>query len=249
MFLASGLGGGTGTGGAPIAAKIAKEEGAVVTGVVTMPFEVENRAEVARRGLHELREHADSVIVIENDRLSDMASGLPMRYAFTMADEVLSRMLKGITETIMVPVSSTLTFADVKAIMEKESMMLVGAGEAEGENRAEESAKQALECPLLGEIDYSTANGVIMHVSGADVTMAEVEEIGEVVKNHVSHQAQIIPGARIDRSLGDTLQTIFLISGANSTNILGPSNLGAKAPGESSCGEAETPLNLNIGYL
>ncbi len=107
---------------------MAKEEGATVTGVVTMPFDVENRTETAEKGLKQLREHADSVIVIENDRLSDLASGLPMGLAFTIADEVLSRMLKGITETIMVPSLMNLDFADVKAIMDSDDVMLVGAG-------------------------------------------------------------------------------------------------------------------------
>lgn len=249
VFIASGLGGGTGTGAAPVAAKMAKEEGATVTGVVTMPFDVENRTETAEKGLEQLRDHADSVIVIENDRLSDLASGLPMGLAFTIADEVLSRMLKGITETIMVPSLMNLDFADVEAIMDSNDVMLVGAGEAEGENRAEESVKQALDCPLLGEIDYSTANGVIMHVSGADVTVSEVDRILEIVNDKVNPDAEIIPGARIDRSQGETLQTILLISGANSSKVLGPSQNGRVDRGEPSCKSAEAPLDLNIGYI
>lgn len=250
VFLACGLGGGTGTGAAPIAAKVAKEEGAVVTGVVTMPFKVEKRDEPAKKGLSELRNYADSVIVIDNNRLSDMAAGLPMRYAFTMADEVLTSILKGITETIMVPSLINLDFADVKAIMENGNIMLAGTGEAEGENRAERSVKQALSCPLLGDIDYSTADGVIMHVSGADVSISEANQIGEIVEEYVNAHAQRILGARIDRNSGDKLQTILLISGASSPHLLGPaSDGGVGTPGESSPREAETPLNLNIGYL
>lgn len=250
VFLACGLGGGTGTGGAPIAAEIAKEEGAVVTGVVTMPFEVEKREKTARKGLNELRKYTDSVIVIENNRLSDMANGVPMRYAFTMADEVLSHMLKGLTETIMAPSLINLDFADIKAIMEEGNIMLVGMGEAKGENRAEKSVKQALACPLLGDVDYSTAEGVIMHVSGADVSVSEANRIGEIVQGHVSPKAQRILGSRINRSLGNTLQTILLISGASSPHLLGPaSDGGVESSGESSLKRAETPLNLNIGYL
>ncbi len=250
VFIACGLGGGTGTGGAPIAAEVAKEEGAVVTGVATMPFKVEQREETAKKGLEELRKHADSVIVIDNNRLYDMAAKLPMRYAFTMADEVLTSTLKGITETIMVPSLINLDFADVKAIMETGSIMLVGTGEAEGDNRAEESVKQALACPLLGDIDYSSADGVIMHVAGADVSISEANQIGNVVKEHVNPQAQRILGARIDRSLGETLQTILLISGASSPLLLGPASENkTNTPGESSCEKAETPLNLNIDYL
>ncbi len=250
VFLACGLGGGTGTGGAPVAAKIAKEEGAVVTGVVTMPFEVEKKSKKAKKGLKNLREHADSVIVIDNNRLSDMASGLPMRYAFTMADEVLTRILKGISETIMSPSLINLDFADVKAIMEDGNIMLAGTGEAEGEERAAESVRQALECPLLGDVDYSTAEGVIMHVSGADVSISEAYEIGRIVSEKVNPQAQRILGARVDRSLEKTVQTILLISGASSPHLLGPaSDKGVESLGEPSQDKAGSSLNLNLGHL
>ncbi len=250
VFLACGLGGGTGTGGAPILAKIAKEEGAVVTGVVTMPFKVEKKTETAENGLEKLRKYADSVIVIDNNRLSDMASGLPMRYAFTMADEVLSQMVKGIAETIMAPSLINLDFADVRAIMEEGSIMLVGTGEAKGENRAEKSVLQALECPLLGDIDYSTAKGVIMHVSGSNVSIAEANRIGEIVQEYVNPNTQNILGARINRNLGETLQTILLISGASSPHLLGPaSDKGVNSSRGSSSKRAEAPINLNIGYL
>lgn len=250
VFLACGLGGGTGTGGAPIAAKIAKEEGALVTGVVTMPFKVEKRHKNAKKGIKELRKHADSVIVIDNNRLYDMAAKLPMRYAFTMADEVLTSTLKGLTETIMIPSLINLDFADVKAIMESGNIMLVGTGEAEGKNRAERSVEQALACPLLGNIDYSTAEGVIMHVSGADVSISEANRIGRIVRNHVKPRAQRILGARIDRGLGDSLQTILLVSGPSSPLLLGPASENkTNTPGESSSENAEAPLKLNLDYL
>lgn len=250
VFLACGLGGGTGTGGAPVAARVAKEEGAVVTGVVTMPFKVEKRDEIAKKGLEKLRKHADSVMIIDNNKLSDMASGLPMRYAFTMADEVLTRTLKGITETIMVPSLINLDFADVKAIMKEGNIILVGTGEASGENRAEKAARQALSCPLLGNIDYSTAEGVLMHISGADVKLSEADKVGKIVKENFNSEAQIIPGARIDRGLEDTLQTILLISGASSPLILGPaSESGENSLGEPSRKEAGSPLNLDLGHL
>lgn len=250
VFLACGLGGGTGTGGVPVAARVAKEEDAVVTGVVTIPFQVENRDEIAKKGLEKLRKHADSVIIIDNNKLSDMASGLPMRYAFTMADEVLTRTLKGITETIMVPSLINLDFADVKAIMKEGSLILVGTGEAKGKNRAERAAKQALSCPLLGNVDYSTAEGVLMHISGADVKLSETDKVGQIVRRNVNSDAQIIPGARIDRSLEETLQTILLISGASSPLILGPASESGKNPlREPSQEKAGSSLNLNLGHL
>ncbi|MFP4005514.1 MAG: cell division protein FtsZ [Candidatus Hadarchaeia archaeon] len=249
VFLACGLGGGTGTGGAPVLAEIAKSEGALVTGVVTMPFEVEKREKTAQEGLKKLRKHTDTVIVIDNNRLSEMASGLPMRYAFTMADEILSQILKGITETIMTPSLINLDFADIEAIIEDGNIMMVGTGEAKGPKRVEKSVRQALECPLLGDIDYSTAKGVIMHVSGKDVSISEANEVGNIVKDHVNPQAQRILGARIDRSLGDTFQTILLISGASSPHLLGPaSDERAQYKGEYSR-KADSSVNLNIGYL
>lgn len=249
VFLACGLGGGTGTGGAPVLAEIAKEQDALVTGVVNMPFNVEKRDEKAREGLEKLRKHADTVIVIDNNRLSDMASGLPMRYAFTMADEILSQILKGITETIMTPSLINLDFADIKAIIKDGNIMMVGTGEAEGPNRVEKSVRHALKCPLLGDIDYSSAEGVIMHVSGKDVSISEATKIGEIVKKHVNPQAQRILGARIDRSMGDSLQTILLISGASSPHLLGPaSDEWAQKQGGNSQ-KADSSPDLDLGYL
>lgn len=251
VFLSCGLGGGTGTGGAPVAARIAKEEGAVVTGVATMPFEVEKRKEKAKKGLKKLREHADSVIIIDNNKISDMASGLPMRYAFTMADEVLTRTLKGITETIMFPSLMNLDFADVKTIMQEGNLILVGTGEAEGENRAEKSVKQALSCPLLGDVDYSTAEGVLMHLSGSNVTLEESQNVANLVRRKVRSDAQIIPGARVDNTLEDTVQTILLMSGVSSPLILGPDSESKEKPlmEDTSRNKAGSSINLNLDYV
>jgi len=250
VFLSCGLGGGTGTGGTPVAARIAKEEGAVVTGVATMPFEVEKREEKAKKGLKKLRKHSDSVIVMDNNKLYDRASDIPMRYAFAMADEVLTRTLKGITETIMFPSLMNLDFADVKAIMEEGNLMLVGTGEAKGENRAEKSVKQALSCPLLGDIDYSTADGVLMHLSGSDVTMKETQEVANIVRRKVNPDADIIPGARMDRTLEGTVQTILLMSGVSSPLILGPDSESKKPFMEDTSREkAGSSINLNLDYV
>lgn len=247
VFLAYGLGGGTGTGAGPVAARIAKEGGAVVTGVVTVPFDVENRAEVAQEGLRELRRYADSVVVIDNNRLSDMTADLPIRLAFTVADEVLTNMLKGITETIVYPSLVNLDFADVKSIMEEERIMFVGIGEASGEGRAQRALEQALTSPLLGDIDYSTSSNVIMHIAGMDVTLSEVDWMARRVKEKTAPDAQVLWSARVDLELGETLCVILLVSGANSPRLLGSTpRSGVEDDGGASFDRSEAPLDLQL---
>ncbi|MBS3815679.1 MAG: cell division protein FtsZ [Hadesarchaea archaeon] len=250
VFVACGLGGGTGTGAAPVVAQVGKEEGAVVTGVVTMPFEVENKTNLAIDGLNEFRQHADSAIVIDNNRLSDMAAGLPIRYAFTMADEVLTHILKGITETIMKPSLINLDFADVRSLLEGGQIMMVGTGESDSQDRARKAVKQALSCPLLGDVDYSTSDGVIMHVSGSDPKISEIQKMAEYIQEEAGNQTDVILGARMNPGLQDTLRVILLISGASSPHLLGPaSDGGVKPSGEPERQKTEAPLNLNIERL
>lgn len=252
VFVTCGMGGGTGTGGAPIIARIAKEHGALVIGVVTMPFRMEKgRVEKAIEGLHELRENVDSTVVIDNNRLIGLAPGVPMRYAFSMADEVLAHMVKGITEAIMLPSLINLDFADVRAVMEGGGVIMVGVGESDARDRAQRATEQALSCPLLGNIDYSTAGGVLMQVCGGpNVTISEANQVGELIRARVNSDAQVIWGARIDPSLGNALRTILLISGARSPHLLGPASDGGVytqgAPSPDGLGD---PLNLKIDYL
>ena len=252
IFITCGLGGGTGTGASPVIARIAKESGALVIGVVTMPFRVERkRSEVALEGLRELRENVNSVVIIDNNRLLGLAHGLPISYAFSMADEVLARMVKGITETITLPSLINLDFADVKAVMNTNGVVMVGVGESNAKDRAERVVEQALTCPLLGDIDYSSADGVLMHITGGpNVTISEATQIGELVRARVNPNAQVIMGARVDPSLGDTLRAILLINGARSPHLLGPaSDGGVYASGGPSQTQARLPVNLDLDYL
>ncbi len=223
VFIAAGLGGGTGTGAAPVIAELAKSYGAIVIGVVTMPFRMERaRIDKAREGLRRLRKHCDTVVVIENDKLLELAPDLPIEDAFMLADEILAHMVKGISETIALPSLINLDFADVRTIMANGGVAMVGIGEGEGENRAEEAVKQALSCPLL-DVDIKGATGALIHITGGpDLTLAEANRIGELVTENMDPSALVIWGARIDETLGGMVRVMLLITGVKSSHILGP---------------------------
>ena len=165
VFVLAGMGGGTGTGAIPIVAQLAKEAGAVVISVVTMPFEAEKaRIDKAEFGLQELRGVADTVIVLDNNRLVDIAGQLPMEQAFAVANELVSTMIKGIVETITLPSLINLDYADVSAIMKKGDVAVIGIGEADSSDRVNEAVRQALTHPLL-DVDYKGATGALIHIT------------------------------------------------------------------------------------
>ncbi|HVQ00433.1 MAG TPA: cell division protein FtsZ, partial [Candidatus Thermoplasmatota archaeon] len=181
VFVTCGLGGGTGTGSAPIIAQIAREAGALTIGVVTLPFHVEGqvRMDNAEAGLKRLREVCDTVIVIPNDKLLDIVPNLAMNAAFKVADEVLMRSIKGITEMITMPGLVNLDFADLKTVMKRGGVALIGLGEAEGENKAIDAVTEALNSPLL-EVDITEASGALVNVTGGnDMTLREAEKVVE----------------------------------------------------------------------
>jgi len=250
VFVTCGLGGGTGTGGGPVVARIAREQGALVIGVVTIPFRTERgRVEKAQKGLQEMREVVNSTVVIDNNRLLGIASGVPIGYAFSMADEVLAHMVKGITETIMLPSLINLDFADVRAVMGEGGVIMVGIGESDSKDRVRRAIEQALSCPLLGDINYSTADKVLMHIcSGPNITLAEAAKAGELIRTRVSSDAQVIWGARIEPSLENTLRITVLINGATSPYLLGPTSDGggSTTPGGPGLPKAAGPLDLDI---
>ncbi len=223
VFLVCGLGGGTGTGSIPVLAKIAKEAGCIVIGSVTMPFRIEGaRISKAEEGLYKLRKYADTVIVIENDKLLGIAGDLPLEQAFGVADELVTTMIKGITETISKPSLVNLDYADVKAIMHSGGVAVVGYGESNTRNRGKEAIAEALSNPLL-DVDIQGANGALIHVSGGnDMTLREINEIGQAVIEKLDPQAQVIWGARINPELEGRIQVISIITGVKSPYILGP---------------------------
>ncbi|UZE94324.1 MAG: cell division protein FtsZ [Candidatus Pacearchaeota archaeon] len=230
-FLVAGMGGGTGTGAAPIVAQLAKEIGAVTIGVVTMPFETERaRVDKAEFGLQQLRDSTDTVIVIDNNRLVDIAGNLPVEQAFAVANELISTMIKGIVETITIPSLINLDYADVSSIMKSGDVAVIGIGESDTQNRVEEAVKQALSHPLL-DIDYRGATGALIHViCGDDLKLEELNNIGELVVENLSADAQVILGARINRDFKGRVRVITIITGVKSPYVLGRPKSQGTAP-------------------
>lgn len=222
IFICSGMGGGTGTGAAPVIAQLAKETGAIVIGVVTMPFESEKaRIDKAEFGLQELREQTDTCIVLDNNRLVDIAGQLPIEQAFAVANELISTMIKGIVETITLPSLINLDYADVSTIMKNGGVAVIGIGEADTQNRVSEAVQQALSNPLL-DVDYKGATGALIHVTcGPDLKLEEFDVIGRTVSENLSPEAQVIIGARIDKNFMGKVRVITIMTGVKSPYIIG----------------------------
>jgi cell division protein FtsZ len=216
VFVTAGEGGGTGTGGAPIVAELARELDALTVGVVTRPFAFEGRkrAEQAERGIDDLRERVDTLIVIENDRLLQVVEKrTSIVDAFKMADDILRQGVQGITDLITVPGLVNLDFADVRTIMRDAGSALMGIGSASGENRAAEAARTAVSSPLL-EASIEGATGVLLNISGgSDIGLFEVNEAAEVVTSAADQNANVIFGAVIDESIGDEVRVTVIATG------------------------------------
>ncbi|MEK6835459.1 MAG: cell division protein FtsZ [Nanoarchaeota archaeon] len=222
VFICAGMGGGTGTGGSPVVAKLGKEMDAIVIGTVTMPLDIEKaRVDKAEFGLQQLRQACDTVIVIDNNRLVQIAGNLPLKQAFAVANELVSTMIKGIVETIAVPSLVNLDYADVKAIMQGGGVSVIGIGESDTEHRVEEAVKRALSNPLL-DVTYEGATGALIHITGGeDLTLDEVNKIGEIVTEALDPDAQVIWGARISEDMNNRLRVMTIITGVNSPYVLG----------------------------
>ncbi|OEU68309.1 MAG: cell division protein FtsZ [Desulfobacterales bacterium PC51MH44] len=220
VFITAGFGGGTGTGGAPVIAEICKEIDALTVAVVTKPFSFEGRkrAQQAEEGIAALKEVADTVITIPNDRLRGLASkNARMIDMFKKADEVLLHSVKGITDLITMPGLVNLDFADVKTTMSKAGMAIMGIGIASGENRALEAAEGAISHPLLEDISISGSKGVLMNItSNNDLTMEEMTEASERIYSEVGEEADIIWGAVLDDTLGDEMHVTVIATGIGS---------------------------------
>jgi len=221
VFIAAGLGGGTGTGSAPVVAEIAKNNDAIVVGVVTMPFSLERtRIDKAKAGLARLQENVDTAVVIDNQKLMELVPDLPLEEAFGVGDEVLANMVKGITETITMPSLINLDYADVRSIICNGGVALVGLGEATGSDRAHEAIKNALNSPLL-EVEWNGATGALIHITGGpDMSLAEANKVGELVSEKMSMDANVIWGARVDPRLGGVLRVMLILTGVKSPQLL-----------------------------
>jgi len=220
IFVTAGEGGGTGTGAAPIVARLAQELGALCVGVVTRPFSFEGRrrGDVAAAGLEELRDHVDTLIVIENDRLLQVVEKrTSIVDAFKMADDVLRQGVQGITDLITIPGLVNLDFADVRTIMTEAGSALMGIGSASGEGRATVAARQAVSSPLL-ESSIEGATGILLNVTGGpNIGLFEVNEAAEVVTSAADQNANVIFGAVIDEAMGDEVRVTVIATGFGPT--------------------------------
>jgi cell division protein FtsZ len=217
VFLTAGLGGGTGTGGAPIVASLAAEIGALTVAVVTKPFSFEGRRRMhlAEQGIEELRGAVDTVIAIPNERLlSFVDRGTPLTEAFLMADDVLRQAVQGISDLITIPGEVNADFADVRAIMSGMGMALMGTGVAKGENRALEAAQRAVASPLLEDTSIQGARGVLINITGGrDLTLHEVAEAARTIADAVDPDANIISGLVIDEEMEDEMKVTVIATG------------------------------------
>lgn len=223
VFITCGLGGGTGTGSAPVVAEIAKKLGALTIGVVTVPFAMEGqrRYENALIGLEKLENAVDTLIVIPNDKLLELAPELPIQTAFKVADEILTNAVKGIAELVTKAGLVNLDFADIRAVMGKGGVALIGVGESDSENRATEALQKALENPLL-DVDISGANGALINVVGGnDMTLDEARRVVESISNKLDEDARVIWGAQINEDMQNTIRTMLIVTGVKSSQIFG----------------------------
>jgi len=233
VFITCGLGGGTGTGAAPVIADIAREVGALTVAVVTRPFTFEGiqRKDIAGRGLENLLDKVDTIITIPNDRLLQIIDKkTSLLEAFSIVDEVLKQGVQGISEVITVPGLVNVDFADVKAIMRQAGSALMGIGRASGENRAQEAAKAAIDSPLL-ELSIGGATGVLFTITGSSsLSMYEVSEAAEIITANCDSDAKIIFGAVIDESLGDEVKVTVIATGFKNTDEMNKSGAAASQP-------------------
>ncbi len=226
VFLTCGLGGGTGTGSLPYIAHLASRMGLLSVGIVTMPFTMEgsHRFENAMIGLEKLEQSVNTLIVIPNEKLLEIAPHLPLQTAFKVADEILTNAVKGIAELVTKTGLVNLDFADVKTIMSEGGVALIGMGESDSENRAEESVHKALENPLI-DVDISNATGALINISGGEsLTLDESRRIVETVAERLDPKAKIIWGAQIYKDLERTIRTMLIITGVKSEQIFGGEN-------------------------
>lgn len=222
-YIVAGLGGGTGTGAAPIIAKMCHDSGALVIGVVMLPFRHEGgmRISIATQGLTEMRRYCNTVIAIRNDRLMELVPQLPVEDAFEIADRMVADMIKGVVEAISAPSIINLDLSDFRKIMEHGDVAVIGVGESDAPNRAEEAVKEAISCPLLTPIDYHGADGALVYVAGDEsMTLAEAIRVGEIVCEFLRDDARVFWGPRVDPSLKGVLKVTLVLTGVKSTQLL-----------------------------
>jgi len=226
IFVTCGLGGGTGTGSAPVVCELAKKMNALTIGVVTLPFTVEGqkRIENSQYGLEKMAAVTDTLIVIPNDKLLEIAPDLPIHTAFKVADEILTNAVKGITELITKAGLVNLDFADIRAVMANGGVSLIGIGESDSSrNRAEDAVEKAINNPLL-DVDVSGATGVLVNIiGGQDMSLDEYRRVMEILGTKVAQDAKIISGAQISPDMDKTMKVLLIVTGVKSSQIIGVS--------------------------
>ena len=224
VFVTAGMGGGTGTGAAPVVSKIAKEQGAIVVGMVSTPFNVERARTVkAEEGLEKLRNEADSIIVLDNNRLLDYVPNLPIGKAFSVMDQIIAETVKGISETITQPSLINLDYADMSTIMDQGGVAVMLVGETQDKNKTEEVVNDAMNHPLL-DVDYRGASGGLVHITGGpDLTLKEAQGIAENITERLEARANVIWGARIQDEYKGKVRVMAIMTGVQSAQVLGPS--------------------------
>jgi cell division protein FtsZ len=224
VFITCGLGGGTGTGSAPVIADIAKKSGSLTVGIVTLPFTMEGqrRYENAVIGLEQLENAVDTLIVIPNNKLLELAPDLPLATAFKVADEILTNAVKGIAELVTKAGLVNLDFADIRTVMANGGVALIGVGESDTDNRAAEAVEKAINNPLL-DVDISGANGALVNVcGGTDMTLDEARSVVEAVSEKLDEDARLIWGAQISNDLQNIIRVMLIVTGVKSSQIFGP---------------------------
>lgn len=226
VFITCGLGGGTGTGSAPVIARTAKKEGALTVGIVTLPFEMEgqSRQENAEYGLERLEDVVDTLIVIPNDKLLEIVPDVSLNTAFKIADEILVNAVKGVTELVTKPGLVNLDFADIKTVMGDGGLALIGTGESDSENRASESVEKALANPLL-DVEIEGARGALINVEGGeDMTLQEARSVVQNVSEKLDEDAKVIWGAQVDESRKGTMKIMVVVTGVADDELDAPSH-------------------------
>ena len=221
VFITAGMGGGTGTGGAPIVAEVAKNMGILTVAVVTKPFVFEGRKRMrlAEEGIRELSQYVDSLITIPNEKLlTIMGDDTPLLEAFGAVDDVLSNAVQGIADLIIRPGMINVDFADVRTVMSEMGMAMMGSGSASGGNRAREAAEAAVRSPLLEEIDFNGARGILVNIAaGVDISLGEFSEVGATIEEFASENATIVIGTVIDPAMDDKLKVTVVATGLGNT--------------------------------
>jgi len=222
VFITAGMGGGTGTGSAPVVASIAKEQGAIVVGMVSYPFQVEKARLIrAEEGLEALASASDSVIVLDNNRLKNFVPNLPLGQAFSVMDQLIGETVKGISETITEPSLINIDYADVRAIMSKGGVAVMLVGESKQQNKSESVVRECLSNPML-DIDYRGATGSLIHITGGtDLTLQDAEEVATSLTYELDPHADVIWGARVRNDMEGKIRVLAIMTGVKSAQILG----------------------------